>query len=119
MQALLPVLQDPPVKRGDCLAGGSNTQRPCPWVSCKYHLAVEIGVEEETESCTLDIAERGGLTLEEVGDIMGLTRERIRQIEQRAEWKLLRLATLRPDLFETNLDSREIKRLLTRRRFHV
>jgi hypothetical protein len=80
---------------------------------------VEIGVEEETESCTLDIAERGGLTLEEVGDIMGLTRERIRQIEQRAEWKLLRLATLRPDLFETNLDSREIKRLLTRRRFHV
>ena len=34
-----------------------------------------------TETCALDVAERGGITLEEVGEIMNLTRERIRQLE--------------------------------------
>jgi DNA-directed RNA polymerase sigma subunit (sigma70/sigma32) len=38
-------------------------------------------VWEMSETCALDIAERGGLTLEEVGAIMNLTRERIRQVE--------------------------------------
>jgi DNA-directed RNA polymerase sigma subunit (sigma70/sigma32) len=33
------------------------------------------------DTCALDIAERGGVTLEEVGAIMNLTRERIRQVE--------------------------------------
>ncbi len=35
------------------------------------------------ESCVLDVADRGGITLEEVGDALGLTRERVRQIETR------------------------------------
>jgi hypothetical protein len=34
-----------------------------------------------SETCALDIADRGGTTLEEVGAIMNLTRERIRQVE--------------------------------------
>ena len=33
-------------------------------------------VWELGESCALDVAERGGITLEEVGHIMNLTRER-------------------------------------------
>ena len=32
-------------------------------------------------TCALDIADRGGVTLEEVGEILNLTRERIRQVE--------------------------------------
>ena len=34
------------------------------------------------ESCALDVAERGGLKNEDVGAIMNLTRERVRQIEE-------------------------------------
>jgi len=40
------------------------------------------------ESCALDIADRGGTTLEDVGAIMNLTRERIRQVEVKALAKL-------------------------------
>ena len=35
----------------------------------------------EKESCVLDVADRGGATLEEIGDAMGITRERVRQLE--------------------------------------
>jgi DNA-directed RNA polymerase sigma subunit (sigma70/sigma32) len=35
------------------------------------------------ESCALDIADRDGATLGEVGDYINLTRERIRQIEEK------------------------------------
>jgi hypothetical protein len=28
-----------PRRRADCLAGGSNETRPCPWVTCRFHLA--------------------------------------------------------------------------------
>ena len=40
------------------------------------------------ESCALDVADRGGTTLEDVGAIMNLTRERIRQVEVKALAKL-------------------------------
>ena len=32
----------------------------------------------------MDVAERGGITLEEVGGLMNLTRERVRQLEAEA-----------------------------------
>ena len=47
---------------------------------------------ELEHTCALDVAEKGGITLEEVGEIMNLTRERIRQIEARGLHKL-RVAT--------------------------
>jgi hypothetical protein len=34
----------------------------------------------ENQSCALDVAERGGVTLDEVGQVLGITRERTRQI---------------------------------------
>jgi len=46
-------------------------------------------VWELQETCALDVAQRGGLTLEEVGEILNLTRERIRQVEATGLQKLL------------------------------
>lgn len=77
-------------------------QRPCPWVACKHHLYLDINPETGSikinfpdlepwdlkHTCALDVAERGGITLEEVGEIMNLTRERIRQVEVRGLLKL-------------------------------
>jgi hypothetical protein len=87
-----------PKTRADCLGG----ERPCPFVSCKHHLYLDVSartgaiklnfpdleVWEMTETCALDVADRGGTTLEEVGAIMNLTRERIRQVEVKGLAKL-------------------------------
>lgn len=64
------------------MPGGSNEARPCLFERCRYHL------KSPTHSCTLDAADEGGMTLEDVGNILGLTRERIRQIEVLALRKL-------------------------------
>lgn len=80
-----------PKNRAECLDG----PRPCPYVSCAHHLYLDVSprtgaiklnfpdleVWEMTETCALDVSDRGGTTLEEVGAIMNLTRERIRQVE--------------------------------------
>jgi hypothetical protein len=87
-----------PKTRGACIDG----PRPCPFVSCIHHLFLDINpqtgsiklnfpdleVWEMKESCALDVADRGGSTLEEVGAIMNLTRERIRQLEARGLQRL-------------------------------
>jgi len=71
-------------------------------VSCKHHLFIDVSprtgaiklnfpdleVWDLGESCALDVADRGGTTLEDVGAIMNLTRERIRQVEVKALAKL-------------------------------
>lgn len=80
-----------PQTRGACVDG----PRPCPWVSCEYHLYLdvhprtgsiklnfpELEPHEIGHSCALDIADDGGLTLEDVGAVMNITRERVRQLE--------------------------------------
>ncbi len=90
-----------PKMRSECV----DMERPCPFVSCKYHLYVDVHpvrgsikvnftdqeVWEMTETCALDIADRGGITLEEVGEIMNLTRERVRQVETAGLAKLAAL----------------------------
>ena len=87
-----------PTTRDEC----RGEARPCPWVACKHHLYLDINPEtgsikinfpdlepwELKHTCALDVAERGGITLEEVGEIMNLTRERIRQVEVRGLLKL-------------------------------
>lgn len=87
-----------PATRGEC----ANVARPCPYVSCKYHLYIDVNprtgsikinfpdkeVWELQNSCALDVAQQGGITLEEVGEILNLTRERIRQVEVRGLMKL-------------------------------
>jgi hypothetical protein len=88
-----------PKTRSECRDG----LRPCPYVACKYNLYLDVnpntgslklnfpGMEvwELKETCALDVAERGGVTLEEVGVFMNLTRERIRQVESTGKQKML------------------------------
>lgn len=93
-QALLTeIASSRPKSRADCI----NQPRPCVFVSCKYNLYLDVNPEtgsiklnfpdkeiwELEYTCALDVAEKGGITLEEVGEIMNLTRERIRQVETR------------------------------------
>lgn len=97
--AMYPPVDIPrPTSRAEC----KEEMRPCPWVACKHHLYLDINPEtgsikinfpdlepwELQHTCALDVAERGGITLEEVGEIMNLTRERIRQVEVRGLLKL-------------------------------
>jgi len=76
---------------GDC----KNAKRPCPWVGCKHHLYLDVNPEtgaikinfpglepwELGETCSLDVSEDRESTLDEIGNLMNLSRERIRQIE--------------------------------------
>jgi hypothetical protein len=87
-----------PRTRKECASG----IRPCPFVSCRHHLYLDVNedkgslkinfpdleVWELPETCSLDVADRGGMTLEEVGEILNLTRERIRQVEVRGQLKI-------------------------------
>ena len=86
-----------PRTRGECLTG----PRPCPWVSCKWHLYLDVTdvgsvklnfpdlePHELPVSCALDVAAHGGLSAERLGPVLNITRERVRQIEVRALAKL-------------------------------
>ena len=43
------------------------------------------------DSCALDVADSGPRTFEEIGELMGFTKQRIHQLEQQACRKLARL----------------------------
>lgn len=78
-----------PRTRAECQEG----PRPCPWVSCRHHLMLEVhptsgaiklnhpDLSVMKETCSLDIADRDPLTLKELGEAIGVTNERVRQIE--------------------------------------
>jgi hypothetical protein len=103
-----------PMSRSEC----RSSHRPCLYVSCRYHLYLDVNpttgsikinfpdreVWDLPETCALDVAERGGVTLEEVGEIMNLTRERIRQVEVTGLEKL----KVGDASLETFLDGREL-----------
>jgi hypothetical protein len=68
-----------PRTRGDCFGG----ERPCPFVGCKYHTYLDVtpvgslvinhpdvDPAELKASCSLDIADGGGITLEQVGAVL-------------------------------------------------
>jgi hypothetical protein len=107
----LPVLTDEDVadlpKRPKTRAECANVPRPCVFVSCRFSLWCEVkpnggillnhphleepGLMPPSASCALDIAdacEGVGLTLEETGMLLGITRERARQLELNAKVKL-------------------------------
>lgn len=86
-----------PGRRGEC-----PTERPCPFVGCRHHLLLDVTDAGKikmaapgdpvdvlctmAETCVLDAADRaGGITLEEIGELFGVTTERARQIEEEAQ----------------------------------
>lgn len=88
---------DRPRTRADCI----NGPRPCPLVGCRHHLGLEvtragglkptfphIEPDELEPSCALDLADNGSRSLEEIGELLNLTRERTRQIFETALHKI-------------------------------
>ncbi len=88
-----------PRTRGECRDGA----RPCPLVSCRHHLAVDVGrkgrltvhwepdEEPDRPSCALDVAEQaGGLSPAEVATLIGVTRQGVRVVEEKAVRKMKR-----------------------------
>ncbi len=87
--------------RSEC----KDAPRPCPYVSCRHHLYLDVNpmngnikvnfptleVTDLLETCSLDVADRQGAMLEEVGDYLNLTRERVRQLEDKASRRLRRV----------------------------
>ena len=92
----VPIHDARPRTRGDCVDGA----RPCPWVGCRHHLYLEVTAhgaispntarapEEMEESCALDVADRGPHSMAEIGRLIGLSRERIRQVADAAMAKV-------------------------------
>ncbi|HZA12908.1 MAG TPA: sigma factor-like helix-turn-helix DNA-binding protein [Myxococcaceae bacterium] len=106
-ELLAEIEKNRPRTRADCV----NGPRPCQFVSCKHNLYLDVNPEtgsiklnfpdkeiwELEHTCALDVAEKGGITLEEVGAIMNLTRERIRQVETRGLMKLREATEKEPE----------------------
>lgn len=92
--------EERPRHRSECRAQA----RPCPFVSCRHHLFLDVNpdngsvrfnfpglaLHELPATCALDLAEQGGLTLEAIGGLLNLTRERVRQLERDGLTKLRR-----------------------------
>lgn len=84
-----------PESRSECIDG----PRPCPLVSCRFHLLLDVASdgrlyrarnfdEDATESilealrampetCALDVADRGGTTSRDIGEMMGVRRDTV------------------------------------------
>jgi len=88
-----PITEQRPRTRGECVDG----PRPCPWVSCRYHLYLEVtragGLtlrfpdlqpDELEHSCALDLADSGPKKLIQISEVLNVTRERVRQLEVKA-----------------------------------
>lgn len=93
-----------PKTRGECM----GIERPCPFVSCRHHLFLDVNEkgglklnfphldpDQLIVSCSLDVAEDGLAKLEQAGALMNLTRERVRQVEVVALRKLALKRVLR------------------------
>lgn len=122
---------------GECERRGLGTvESPCAYVSCRWHLALDVSndtgaikvnfpsaivdgaldVSRLPATCALVIADGEGLTLEQVGEILNLTRERVRQIETKGLERiaeLARLAALQDDPDETHAAALVVHERLT------
>ncbi len=106
-RALYPVEEHDGGSRPKTRAECDDVERPCCFVSCRHNLYLDVsptgaiklnfpdlepGDVAPDASCALDIAAHGGLTLEEVGRLTNITRERVRQMQDEALARLLERA---------------------------
>ncbi|MHA2064944.1 MAG: hypothetical protein ACXABY_11265 [Candidatus Thorarchaeota archaeon] len=91
-----------PKHRSECI----NGPRPCPYVGCRHNLYLDVDKYNGSikynfpllqpwemprdNSCSLDVADDGDHILEDVGDLMNISRERIRQLQAGASFKARR-----------------------------
>jgi len=96
-----------PRTRGDC----ASVSRPCPFVGCRHNLYLDVNESTGSftirfpdlapdqvppeRSCSLDVADLGAATLDDVGRLLNVTRERARQVEAMAYARLKRSSVLR------------------------
>lgn len=100
-----------PRTRGDCRDGA----RPCPYVRCRHHLYLNINPEtgairfnfrglevwELEDTCSLDVADRDGLSREQVAEVINRPVTSIRMVE------VMGLHQLRERLEQDCADTRE------------
>jgi len=80
----------------ECVDGGPPGA--CARTECRYHLAHRGYWEHHlkpTRDCSLDVANEGPRTLDEVAAVLGVSGERVRQIEEEALEHLKHNATLK------------------------
>jgi hypothetical protein len=90
---------DRPQTREDCYPDrrlGGFHSRPCPFVACAWHLYLDthpntgsirfnfpdLDVWEMEETCALDVADEGAATLDKVGELLNITKEGARRVEE-------------------------------------
>lgn len=72
--------------RGKCMGG----VEPCDQLHCRFHVLSDKSERKAKAlplpriACALKLANLGGMTLEDVGRAMAITRERVRQVEAKA-----------------------------------
>lgn len=70
--------EDGIVRDDTCFAARRKHKSACPMTECRYW----ISDPDEVFNCSLLAATRGGMTLEQIGRVFGLTRMRVCQIEK-------------------------------------
>ena len=87
-----------PRRRASCLPGGWNSRRPCPFVGCRHHLYLDVNPDngsvtvrfpqlypwELEETCSLDVAERGGMGIRELAPLLAVSRQGVHVQVRRA-----------------------------------
>jgi hypothetical protein len=106
----------PPATRAEC----AGIARPCNRYSCIHNLTPETeragkphhGIHphpvlvEKAQSCELDVSDRGKQTPKQVGEMLGLTPERVRQLEDRAMRKMELAISLEKSIEQLRADLR-------------
>ena len=105
-----------PRRRGDCLDG----PRPCPYAGCRHSLVLldvsdrsgriwersEEEVDALVATCALDVADRGGVGVQEIAALFGMTHQNVAVTVDRAATKLRPL--LSPDMLDGWMHTSEV-----------
>ena len=81
----------------DCIDDGPP-DAPCPRTQCRYHLAHRDYCQHgarPTRDCAIDVSNEGPHTQDEVAAFLGISGERVRQIEEQAFEQLKHNSTMK------------------------